>query len=422
MKQLFGRSRIPALEIVVDRDSVCPEDAAANHRRQVSLPGDATYQDLFRILKKQAYFPKAAGNNAVWVLTAKGHDCIFSYYTKTDRFFAELLEKELRKLCEKSQEMVLKYYESPEAWKKEIQSWYPGDTYGLWRDGWLTELEYCDRVMSLGPGKRGMEKAAFEISYSRLSIAGWIVLPLSLTVITVLYGLSAGFTQEIRCTLWIALIYCLMTAAALIPRMLFRIKVSRSTLEGRTRSGKRFSFPCSKISRVFCSKEMLHHKAISAPVYYLTIKTKDRTLKLEHSMKGFSEMAEYLLNQCQAGQIDRRAVSNTCKEALTSYKKRDYQMKKRVKATELSYTSIPYGQITHVYCTAKAGSRPGHRPSITIHTRDFQLALKSGATDCREAAAYLLAGYESGEIATSAIAPFSRKKLHDMLNSKPASY
>ena len=34
--------------------------------------------------------------------------------------------------------------------KEEICRMYGGDTYSMWRDGWLDEVQHCDYVMSLG--------------------------------------------------------------------------------------------------------------------------------------------------------------------------------------------------------------------------------------------------------------------------------
>ncbi len=33
--------------------------------------------------------------------------------------------------------------------EKKIESMYEGDTYSLWRDGWLDEIKYCEYVMTL---------------------------------------------------------------------------------------------------------------------------------------------------------------------------------------------------------------------------------------------------------------------------------
>ena len=135
--------------IKVSRDSVCIGDDIVDNSKAYHLGDDVTYEDLFLILKKDNYFPDFLENNSVWILTAKGFKCIFSYYTKTDKFREGLSEKKLQKICHYSDEVHLEYYSSPIKWKEKIQSMYEGNTYEMWRDGWLEELKYCDYVMAL---------------------------------------------------------------------------------------------------------------------------------------------------------------------------------------------------------------------------------------------------------------------------------
>ncbi|MDL2276396.1 hypothetical protein LJC02_01960 [Breznakia sp. OttesenSCG-928-G09] len=137
------------MNIIVNRDSVCLGDDMENHSRKYSFAGDATYEDLFNRIKQDQYFPSIAGNNVVWVLTTKNFSCIFSYFTKTNKFSMGLSEKKLNKLFSSNDEVHLKYYSSPTKWKKAIMELYNNDSYSLWRDGWKEEIEYCDYVDNL---------------------------------------------------------------------------------------------------------------------------------------------------------------------------------------------------------------------------------------------------------------------------------
>lgn len=139
------------LHIEVSRDSVCMADDAFEHTKIFAFDkADITYEELFHALKEGGYFPSISGNNVVWVLTAEGCDCIFSYFTRTDKFSEGLTEKSMKKICQNSNKVHLKYYTSPEKWKEKIQEMYQGDMYSIYKDGWSEELKYCDYVASLG--------------------------------------------------------------------------------------------------------------------------------------------------------------------------------------------------------------------------------------------------------------------------------
>lgn len=138
------------MELIINRASVCMGDDVDSHMQTFYLPDKATYDDLFEEIKKAKYLPSIFGNNVVWVLSSKEYFCIFSYFTRTDKMNAGMVEKRLSKICKNSNELMFKYFSSPDRWKMCITRVYKGDTYTMWRDGWTDELEYCDYVMALG--------------------------------------------------------------------------------------------------------------------------------------------------------------------------------------------------------------------------------------------------------------------------------
>lgn len=138
------------IEVIVERDSVCMgDDCFAPHARTYTLKDDATYKDLFKCLKKDKYFPSISGNNVVWVMTNTDFWCIFSYFTKTDKFSMGLMLYDLKTICQKSNKLTLKYYTSPKEWKEKIYRMYNNDEFALGRDGWCEEAKYCDYLMEL---------------------------------------------------------------------------------------------------------------------------------------------------------------------------------------------------------------------------------------------------------------------------------
>ena len=138
------------MKIIVERESVCMgDDCLAPHARTYILSDDATYMDLFECVKKDNYLPSVHGNNVVWVLTNEHYDCIFSYFTATDKFSVGLSEKSLKVICKDSNKLMFKYYSSPERWKDHICRMYNNDKYAMYKDGWSEEIKYCDYLMNL---------------------------------------------------------------------------------------------------------------------------------------------------------------------------------------------------------------------------------------------------------------------------------
>lgn len=137
------------MKVIVDRDSVCMGDDCFSHARTCLLSDDATYMDLFECLKNDNYLPFVSGSNVVWVLENEHYSCIFSYFTKTDKFSMELAEKLLKNICRDSNKLNFKYYSSPQRWKESIYRMYNNDEYTMRRDGWGEEIKYCDFLMNI---------------------------------------------------------------------------------------------------------------------------------------------------------------------------------------------------------------------------------------------------------------------------------
>lgn len=138
------------MKVIIERSSVCMgDDCLAPHARTYTLNDDATYMDLFECVKKDDYLPYVHAHNVVWVLTNEHYDCIFSYFTKTDKFSLGLSEKLLKVICKDSNKLVFKYYSSPGKWKDSIYRMYNNDKYAMYKDGWSEEIKYCDFLMNL---------------------------------------------------------------------------------------------------------------------------------------------------------------------------------------------------------------------------------------------------------------------------------
>ena len=133
------------MTITINRDSVCAGDDVFEHRQIVELPDNANAKDLFKALKRIHFFPKFAGNNVVWVLTNRTHPFwIFSYFTRHEKVFQSDPALCLSFLDDGSGQFHLNYYASPTKWKERIIQEYGDDSYSRWKDGWDSEIKYCD--------------------------------------------------------------------------------------------------------------------------------------------------------------------------------------------------------------------------------------------------------------------------------------
>ena len=99
--------------------------------------------------------------------------------------------------------------------------------------------------------------------------------------------------------------------------MLFHVKVKNSTINVRTRFGRKFNFNCSDINKVTCS-DLWGGK--NGPNRSITLITKSHKLDIKHNMNGFKKMAGYILEKHVNGEIKETAVSTGCKRKLTQFR------------------------------------------------------------------------------------------------------
>lgn len=99
--------------------------------------------------------------------------------------------------------------------------------------------------------------------------------------------------------------------------MLFHVKVNNSTINIRTKLGRKYNFYCSEIDKITCS-DLWGGKY--GPNRSITLITKSHKLDIEHHMNGFKKMAGYILERCENGEIKETAVSKGCKRKLTQFR------------------------------------------------------------------------------------------------------
>jgi len=106
---------------------------------------------------------------------------------------------------------------------------------------------------------------------------------------------------------------------------LYKVQVIDSNIRMRTKCGKKFSFTLSEITKITCGTQ---YRAKFAQVECITIKTSSFKVEVEQTMNGFQNMAIYLLENLENGEINNNAASSSCKRKLNQYKKdKNYRYK-----------------------------------------------------------------------------------------------
>ena len=110
------------IDIVVNRDSVCMGDDCLDHRKKYKLSKEATYTDLFSLIKEDKYLPSISGNDVVWVLKNSEYPCIFSYITFDDKIVKNVEEESLYLICKNDKNLTFKYFCDKESWREYMDS------------------------------------------------------------------------------------------------------------------------------------------------------------------------------------------------------------------------------------------------------------------------------------------------------------
>lgn len=113
--------------------------------------------------------------------------------------------------------------------------------------------------------------------------------------------------------------------------LLFYVKVNGSNITVRTRLGQKYEFNTSDIEKVICSKR---NSVKYGPLFYIIIIAKSKELCMECGMVGFNEMAGYILEKYENGEINKPAISENCKKELYRYKDQKYLGKRKNKKSK----------------------------------------------------------------------------------------
>lgn len=107
------------MHIIIDRDAVCAADDMSHHREEFTVPDGITIASLFKYIESK-YIPVIAGNNVVWALYH--HDIeVGAYFTKNRSFInGNVLLSSIISNSERGNEFYLRYYSSPDRYRKHF--------------------------------------------------------------------------------------------------------------------------------------------------------------------------------------------------------------------------------------------------------------------------------------------------------------
>jgi len=105
--------------------------------------------------------------------------------------------------------------------------------------------------------------------------------------------------------------------SVILASLLFKVEVIDSTISVRTRIGRCYTFTISEITKIVCD---IYNDKEYGDAGIISIETATRKFEIRQTMNGFQEMAGYILEKLESGEINEAAVSVYCKRKLSKYK------------------------------------------------------------------------------------------------------
>ena len=107
------------MHIIINRDAVCAADDMSHHHEEFTVLDGITIASLFEYLEFK-YIPVIAGNNVVWALHHNDIE-VGTYFTQNRSFInGNVLLSSIIGNSEKDNEFYLRYYSSPDRYRKHF--------------------------------------------------------------------------------------------------------------------------------------------------------------------------------------------------------------------------------------------------------------------------------------------------------------
>lgn len=161
-----------------------------------------------------------------------------------------------------------------------------------------------------------MTQMDFNITNSKKGLVGFVVL--FLLIQTGLFVLL--FDADLRLfVIVLSIVFFATCITAILAPLLFKVEVRDSNISVRTHLGKSFRINSSEITEIVFRAN--YYK--SRQIVMLTICTVRGKFRINQDMNGFQQMAEYILEKLENGEIRRTAVTADCKRNLSNFVTRD---------------------------------------------------------------------------------------------------
>jgi hypothetical protein len=156
-----------------------------------------------------------------------------------------------------------------------------------------------------------MTEVNFEVSKSRKGLVG-IILAFGLCGSFFIIGTILNESRMRILGIIASIIYFAICSFAVLSVFLFKVQAVDSTIFVRTDIGRCFRLYISDITRIACDVAFENGRQIEV----ITIETTTRKFRVRQTMNEFQEMAGYILEKLESGEMNEAAVSVDVKSRL----------------------------------------------------------------------------------------------------------
>jgi len=160
-----------------------------------------------------------------------------------------------------------------------------------------------------------MIQTKLKVSQSRKDLVGFITLFASIEAGMIFVSLVANPSDVLLCRVFFTAFFVIWFSV-LLTALLFKVEVIDSTISVRTRIGRCYSFTISEITKIVCD---IYFDKEYGEAGIIRIEIANRKFEIRQTMDGFQEMAGYILEKLESGEINETAISVQCKRKLSKY-------------------------------------------------------------------------------------------------------
>lgn len=124
------------------------------------------------------------------------------------------------------------------------------------------------------------------------------------------------FTNMKALSILVLVLLAAYAAAVICPTVLFFLRAEGDSFYSSSRTGRKYDFRLSDIKSITCTERRNYKYGVK---YFVEIRTADGSVILHHSMKGFSDLAAFLLEKHSSGELSSSVLSKKCREYLEQY-------------------------------------------------------------------------------------------------------